>query len=69
MNELKLPLTNIQMELFKLFAIDMSEKDLFKLKELLANFFAKKAIESANELWNKRGLTDNDMDLWHNEKS
>ncbi|OFX23116.1 MAG: hypothetical protein A2033_02150 [Bacteroidetes bacterium GWA2_31_9] len=55
-------LTNAQLELLKLFSTNFNDLELKELKHLLANFYAKKAIESANNDWKKKGLTDNDMD-------
>lgn len=69
MIELKFPLTNVQVELMKLYSTNLSNKDLEDLKNVLAKFYADKAISGANELWDKRGLTDTDMENWLNEKS
>ena len=54
------PLSNVQLELLKVFAYQVSDEDLLELKDTLANFFAKKAIQSANEAWDKQG--------WDNQK-
>ncbi len=69
MIELKLPLTNVQMELMKLYSTNLSEKDLEELKHVLAQYYADKAIAQANKLWDERNLTDADMEAWLNEKS
>ncbi len=69
MTELKLPLTNIQIELMKLYSTNLSDKDFEDLKNVLAKFYADKVIAGANELWDERGLTDADMENWLNEKS
>lgn len=69
MIELKLPLTNVQIELMKLYSTNLSEKELEELKNVLVQFYADKAIALANKLWDKRNLTDADMEAWLNEKS
>ncbi|HEX5150633.1 MAG TPA: hypothetical protein VFW07_04260 [Parafilimonas sp.] len=69
MTELKFPLTNIQIELMKLYSTNLSDKDFEELKNALAKFYADKAIAGANEVWDKRDLTDADMENWLNEKS
>jgi hypothetical protein len=69
MSEIKLPLTNVQMELMKLYGTDMSEADLEELKNVLAKFYADKAIAAANAVWDQKGLTNDDMDTWLNKKS
>ena len=60
MQNIQQPLTNVQLELLKTFAHDLSEEELLQLQELLANFFAEKAIEAANQTWDEKG--------WNNEK-
>ncbi len=68
MSTLKYPLNNAQVELMKLFGTNLSNSDLKDLKNLLSEFFADKAIHMADELWDKNGLTNEDMDRWLNEK-
>jgi hypothetical protein len=63
----KTPLSNIQVELLKLYSTDLSETDLNELKEQLAQFYAKKATYSANQQWKEKELTDKDMDNWLND--
>lgn len=65
MNEL----SNIQLELLKLFSTGMTDEEVIELKDLLFKFHAEKAIEKANTIWDERNLTDADMDNWLNEKS
>ena len=69
MIELKFPLTNLQLELMKLYSTNLSDNDLNDLKDILATFYAGKAITQANEIWDKKGLTDADMESWLNKKS
>jgi hypothetical protein len=66
---INLPLNNVQMELMKLFSTGLSENDLTDLKKVLAKFYSEKAVSQANEVWDKKGLTDEDMDKWLNQKS
>jgi len=66
MTELKLPLSNVQLELLKLFATDLSEEDLQELKLMIARFFAERSIRMADQVWEEKGLTDEDMDKWLN---
>lgn len=69
MTELVFPLSNVQLELMKLYSTNLSDKELDELKQVLAGFYAQKAIAHANDIWDERGLTDKDMDNWLNEKS
>lgn len=69
MTELSLPLSNVQLELLKLYSTDLSEDDLKELKSLLARFYAAKSIKLANQVWDEKGLTDEDMDKLLNDMS
>jgi len=60
MQNIQQPLTNVQLELLKTFSLELSEEELLQLRELLANFFAEKAIQAANRTWDEKG--------WDNEK-
>lgn len=61
------PFSNVQLELLKLFATDMDDKDIQELKSMLAHFYAKKATEAADNAWVEKGLTNEIMDKWLNE--
>jgi hypothetical protein len=69
MSVLNYPLTNIQMELMKLFSTNLSDQELAELKNLLSGFYADKAIGQADIIWDEKGLSDEDMDKWLNKKS
>ncbi|RKR82968.1 hypothetical protein BDD43_3167 [Mucilaginibacter gracilis] len=69
MATLKYPLSNIQIELMKLFGTNLSDDELADLKKMLSNYFANKAIKAADELWDKQGMSDEDMDILLNKRS
>jgi hypothetical protein len=54
-------LTNVQLELLKIFSREISASDLLELKKVLSEFFAKKLIESADQAWKEQG--------WNEEKA
>jgi len=60
-------LTNLQMELLKLFKYNLSQKQLLEVKDLLAKYFADKATREMDKLWKEKGLTNETMDSWLNE--
>lgn len=60
-------LTNLQVELLKLFKYNLSQKQLLEVKDLLAKYFAEKATREMDKLWEEKGLTDKTMDSWLNE--
>ena len=64
---LKQPLSNVQIELLKIYSTNISETDLQELKDLIARFYAEKAIEFANKAWNEKNLTNETMEDWLNE--
>jgi len=64
MNQLALPLSNVQTELLRLYATDLSEDDLHELKQILARFYAERSVKRANQIWDERGLTNDDMLQW-----
>jgi len=61
------PLSNMQLELLKLYSQDIEEKDLLAIKKLLAKYFAEKASDEMDKLWDKNLWSDDTMDKWLNE--
>ncbi|MFW5647496.1 MAG: hypothetical protein ACOCG5_00275 [Candidatus Alkaliphilus sp. MAG34] len=61
------PLTGLQIEILKLYSTKMSEAELYELKLLLTNHYAKKAADVADALWDKCGFSDEHMRNWLNE--
>ena len=61
-------MTNLQLEIVKLYSTEMERQELLELKQVLANFFAQKAIKEADEIWDEQNLTDADMESWLNEQ-
>jgi len=55
------PLSNVQLELLKLYSTNLSEKDILELKDVLARFYAEKSIELADNAWQQKGYTAEDM--------
>ena len=60
-------LSNLQIELLKLYSTDLPEPELIELKILLANYFAQKAIQGADRIWEEKQLSSHDMETWLNE--
>jgi len=51
------PLTNVQLELLKLFAMGVSDEEVKELRRMLARFFMQKAVNEATKVWQARGYT------------
>jgi len=62
------PLSNVQMELLKLYSTDIKEKDLEELKKVLADYFAHKAIKEADRIWDQKKMSEDTMEKWLNEE-
>ena len=60
-------LSNLQQELLKLYASNISEADLLHIKHYLVQYFANKAISEADKIWDERGYTNETMEKWLNE--
>ncbi len=59
---LSFPLSNVQLELLKIYSTNIKDSDLQDLKGVLAQFFAQKSIALANKIWDEKGYTDEDME-------
>jgi len=59
---LKSPLNPAQLEILKLFSRDLAEEDLLAIKRLIVKYLAEKASRMADEIWQEKGWTNEDMD-------
>ena len=64
-----MPLSNVQVELLKLYSTNLSEEDLLDLRTMIARFNAERAIRNAGKIWKERGLTNDDMEKWLNNEN
>ncbi|MEM9831909.1 MAG: hypothetical protein AAF944_14805 [Bacteroidota bacterium] len=62
------PLSNLQIELLQLYSQDVSEEDLIAIKRLLAKYFADRASDEMDKLWEEKGWTNKTMDEWLNDE-
>ena len=60
-------LTNLQLELLKVFARQVSDDDVKAIKKMLANYFAEKAMNLADQAWDKNNWTAQDADKLMND--
>ncbi|MDR6560474.1 MULTISPECIES: hypothetical protein [Arcicella] len=58
---IKPPLSNVQLELLKLYATGVSDETLLELKRTMAKFFLDKVRQSADKIWEDKGYTDAQM--------
>jgi hypothetical protein len=62
-------LSNLQQELLKLYAQDVSERDLQNIRELIGQYFAQRLTDMANKAWDERGWSEQTMHTWLNEEN
>ncbi len=67
MQTAKQPLTNLQLELLKLYSRKVSEQDLQSIKKMLAQYFANKAMYLADQTWENNNWTEEDAERLSNE--
>jgi len=62
-----LALNETQKEILNLFQYELPEENLLEIKDIIAEYLANELIDSANNDWNAKGLSDEDMEKWKNE--
>ncbi len=55
-------LTNMQMELLRLYSQNLSLDELNDVKRILAKYFADKAMNEADKIWKEKKYSDDYMD-------
>ncbi len=61
--------SNIQLELLKLYARNVSDEELLKVKDMLARYFMNKAVDDLNEHIEKQQISNETIESWLHEKS
>jgi len=59
--------SNVQVELLKLYSNDVPDKQLSEIKLLISKYFADKATEAMDIVWDEQQLTEDDMKKWSHE--
>ena len=60
-------LSNIQLELLKLFSTNISDSDALDIKQLIINYYAQKIDNELDTLWEQRQYNANTISTWANE--
>ena len=68
MTTIHAPLSNLQLELVKLFRYELPDEQLLEIRRLLARYFAQKVTDEMSQLWDKKGWSDETIEEWKNEK-
>ncbi|MEM1325965.1 MAG: hypothetical protein AAGI23_08435 [Bacteroidota bacterium] len=51
-----------QLEILKLFARELEDSDLIKIKRLITTYLAQKLTKMADEIWDQNNWTNEDME-------
>lgn len=57
-------LSNLQLELLKVFSHDVSDDELLDIRRMLAQYFMKRAIKGADKAWKDNGYSNEQMKQW-----
>ncbi len=60
-------LSNLQLELLKVFSFDISDEQLREIKAMLANYFAKKVTSDVDKLFDEKGWNLDKIEEWSEE--
>lgn len=55
-------LNSMQLYMLRMFERKLNSKQEEEIKQLLADYFAKQIDDEMDEIWEKRGMTQNDLD-------
>ena len=69
MNKPAQKLSNLQLELLKVFSHNISDDELLDIRRMLAQYFMKRAIKAADKVWNEKGYSNELMNKWLKEDS
>jgi hypothetical protein len=60
-------LTNLQLEMLKVFSYDLNESQLNEIKRLIAGYFADNATKEMDSLWDNNNWSNQTMEKWSKE--
>lgn len=59
-----LPLSNIQIELLKLYSVGVSDEVLLEFKRLMSQFIMQKLRDEAGKVWLEKGYNETHIHEW-----
>ncbi len=62
-------LSELQLELLKVYSFNPSNEDLVNIKTMLAKYFANKLTNNVQKAMDENNITNDDLENWLNEKS
>jgi predicted transcriptional regulator len=58
------PLSNIQMELLKVYSSSVPDEWLPEIREMLARYMLEKARDEADKIWKEKGYSEKTIKTW-----
>jgi len=68
MESVNYPLSNMQLELLKLFSRDIEDNDVVEIRKLIVKYLSQKLATSGNKVWEEKNWTKEDMDKLLNSR-
>ena len=56
-------LTNLQLELLKLYSFDLTDEELKDIKKIMAYYFANKTMNEADKIWDDKKYSNEMMNV------
>jgi len=60
-------LSNLQLELIKLFSYQLNDVQLYEIRDILTKYFADKATQEMDDLWIENKWNNKTIDKWADE--
>jgi hypothetical protein len=60
-------LSNLQIELLKLYPYSISDEELGDIRKMLADYFAQRIDNQMDQLWEKNDWNDQTIETWKSE--
>ncbi len=58
------PLSNIQVELLKLYSVGVPDEYLPDIKRMIAKYLFEKASDRADKIWDEKGYSEETLKKW-----
>ena len=58
------PLSNIQLELLKVYSAGVPDEWLAEIREMLARYMLEKARDEADKVWQAKGYSEKTIEKW-----
>ncbi len=63
------PFTNLQMELLRVYSLNLPEEDLLEIRRMIAKFLLEKARKKATKISEEKGYNQATLEKWLKEDS